>query len=103
MKEVKVEDHLTARIEALGGLCEKHVSPGRRGPPDRLITWPWGKMRLVETKRPGVTKLRIEQERDHKRRRARGVNVFVLNEKVLVDDWIESELRRAKERGLWCQ
>lgn len=40
MRESTVETHLTEGVEALGGTCEKHTSPGLRGVPDRLIAWP---------------------------------------------------------------
>lgn len=90
MLEVVVENYLVDRIEALGYLCEKHVSPGRRGPPDRLVTWPCG-LDLVETKAPGK-KPRIDQQRDHKRRAKIGganTRVYLIDTKKKVDQYIE--------------
>lgn len=87
MKESAVEAHLRKRVEALGGLCEKFVSPGRRGVPDRLVTWPSGQMDLVETKAPRG-KLRPEQIRDHERRAVRRCRVRVLSTKAAVDAYI---------------
>jgi hypothetical protein len=78
MKESKVETYLTEQVESVGGLCEKHVSPGRRAAPDRLITWPSGTMELVETKAPRK-KPREEQVRDHERRARRRVKVYVID------------------------
>jgi hypothetical protein len=42
MLEKDVEQALVRRVKALGGLCEKFVSPGRRSVPDRIITLPGG-------------------------------------------------------------
>lgn len=87
MREIIVESYLTEQVELRGGLCEKHVSPGLNGVPDRLITWPRGVMHLVETKAPkkGPTP---QQARDHRRRAQRNVFVYVINTKELVDQYI---------------
>jgi hypothetical protein len=87
MKESVIETYLCDQIILLGGLCEKHVSPGQRGVPDRLATWPCGMMHLIETKAPGK-KPDPHQRRDHERRRKRGVRVFVLDTKEKVDSYI---------------
>lgn len=99
MREKKVETYLVEQVEAAGGLCEKHVSPGRRGVPDRLATWPvalgWnydrGFVDLVETKRPGG-EARDEQVRDHKRRAARGVPVYLIDTKAKVDEYVRHRI-----------
>ena len=72
IRESTVEQYLVKCVEAVEsegfkGVCEKHVSPGRRGVPDRLVTWPWNAMDLVETKAP-EGRLSPAQERDHARR-----------------------------------
>lgn len=87
MRESKVETYLTAQVEARGGLCEKHVSPGLVGVPDRLITWPVGVMHLAETKATGK-KPRGNQLRDHARRAARNVRVYVLDTHSKIDTYI---------------
>lgn len=87
MRESSIEEYLLEQVEANGGLCEKHTSPGRRGVPDRLITWPGGVMELVETKAPDGT-VKSHQERDHKRRRDRGVKVHVIYTKAAVDRYV---------------
>ena len=97
MRETTVETYLRKRVEAVEGLCEKHVSPGRRAVPDRLITWPHGGvMDLVETKAPGG-KPRKDQLRDHKKRADRGVTVWVLSSKLAVDEF----MRIKKIMGCW--
>lgn len=94
VRESKVEKHLRVSVEGRGGLCEKHVSPGRRGVPDRLVTWPGGIMDLVETKRPKGT-VRKNQEEDHKRRARLGIKVYVLDTIEAVDWYIQQlEYRR---------
>lgn len=89
MREVSVEDHLKDLVEAAGGICEKHTAPGRIGVPDRLVTWPWGEMDLVETKAPGKG-ARGTQVLDHKERAKRGVPVYLLDTKAKVEDWVDS-------------
>jgi hypothetical protein len=90
MRETKVEKELVKGVTALGGTCEKFTTPGKVGPPDRLISWPQGEfgsyadlrygrdgIEFVETKAPdGV--LKSWQARDHARRRALGYSVHVL-------------------------
>lgn len=88
MRESNVEAYLKEQVEARGGLCEKHVSPGLVGVPDRLITWPYGRMELVETKAPGK-KPRPSQVRDHARRAKRCVSVPVLDTMEKVDAYVQ--------------
>lgn len=90
MREIVVEEYLRDQVIELGGLCEKFVSPGKRGVPDRIITWPCGMIHFIETKAPGK-KPDPCQDRDHAERRKRGAHVFVLDTKEKVDlylgDW----------------
>lgn len=81
MLESTVEKYLRELVEENPNCyCEKHVSPGRRGVPDRLVTWHFGRMDLVETKRPNKT-AREEQLRDHRRRAKAGVPVYLIDTK----------------------
>ena len=91
MKESAIERYLRERVEALGGLCEKFTSPGRRGAPDRLVTWPDGRMDLVEMKAPRG-RLSFAQNHDHARRAERGVRVYVLYSKTDVDRYLDSQV-----------
>jgi VRR-NUC domain len=91
MKEIGrygIEAYLKRRVKEAGGMAEKHVSPGRKGVPDQLVTWDSGWMDLVETKAP-KGRLSDSQIRDHARRARRGVKVIVLYTKQMVDDYIE--------------
>ena len=76
--EKDVEAALVRRVKALGGLCEKFTSPGRRSVPDRLITLPGGQIIFVELKRPGG-KPTESQLKDHDRRRELGCDVRVID------------------------
>lgn len=88
MKESVIESYLRQEVERRGGICEKHVSPGRRSVPDRLVTW-MGVMDLVETKAPGKT-ARADQQRDHDARWALRINVWLLDTTAKVDAYIQS-------------
>ena len=107
MLESKIEEALRLGVEAVGGLCEKHVSPGKVGVPDRLITWPWGNyclpygaMELVELKKPGEkVKPNSPQDRDHKRRYVRGVKVTVLSTPEQVYNFLLTRKNYAVRRG----
>jgi len=90
MLESKVERALVKCVEAVGGMCEKHVSPGRIGVPDRLVTWPDGTMQLVETKRPDGD-LRVPQRRDHIRRAKKMVVVRMVYTIEQARNYVEAE------------
>ena len=76
--EKDIEQALVRRVKALGGMCEKFTSPGRRSVPDRIVTLPNGRIIFVELKRPGA-KPTDAQLRDHARRREMGCDVRVID------------------------
>lgn len=78
--EKDVEAALVRRVKALGGLCEKFTSPGRRSVPDRIVTMPNGQIIFVELKAP-KKKPTDAQLKDHERRRALGCDVRVIDNK----------------------
>lgn len=91
-RESTVEGYLVEKVEAAGGLCEKFMT-GESGPPDRIITWHvllgCGRaIQFVELKKLGK-KPETPQKRDHRRRRALGQMVFVLDSKEQVDWYLE--------------
>lgn len=61
MLERHVERYLVSRVEALGGLCLKWVSPGTAGVPDRIVFLPGGRISFVEVKRPGQAPTRLQR------------------------------------------
>ena len=76
--ESKIEAALVVRVKTLGGTCEKFVSPGRRGVPDRIVTLPGGRIIFVELKGT-AGRLSPSQIRDHERRIRMGCDVRVIN------------------------
>lgn len=105
-RESKIERLLVEGVEALGGTCEKFVSPGKIGVPDRIISWPVGSPQardisggwtpateFAETKALGG-KLESWQERDHARRRAMGFEVHVPWSEEQVEAYLRSRGKR---------
>jgi hypothetical protein len=84
MLESKIEKALIARVKTLDGTCEKFVSPGRRGVPDRLVTLPGGRIIFVELKSPSG-RLSQSQIHDHERRIQMGCDVRVINNIEAID------------------
>ena len=78
MLERDIESALVKRVKELKGLCEKFTSPGRRSVPDRLVTLPGNVVIFVELKAPGKRPTPL-QLRDHRRRRALGCDVRVID------------------------
>lgn len=93
MRESTIEKYLVEQVELYGGLCEKHVSPGRRGVRDRVCLWPYGYTDWVETKAPGE-KPEPHQERDHARLRRLGHRVYVIDTKTGVDIYVKMARQR---------
>lgn len=86
MRESKVEQHLVARVKTLGGEVRKVKWLGRRGAPDRLVLFPKsGGHWLVELKRPGLD-AEDYQAREHRRLRAAGFTVLVLDTVEKIDE-----------------
>jgi ribosomal protein S6 len=80
LRESAIEAAFINRIKALGGMCEKFTSPGRRSVPDRIVTLPNGRIVFAEIKAEGKSPTDL-QARDHARRRALGCEVVVIDSK----------------------
>ena len=88
MLEKEVEKKLRERVKKeLHGRAFKFVSPGYNGVPDRIVLLPGGRIYFVETKAPGKT-LRKLQERVHDEIRALGFEVWTVDTKEKVDEFI---------------
>jgi predicted component of type VI protein secretion system len=98
MKESVVEAYLVQVVTALGGTAEKFTSPARRSVPDRIVTIPSAlgnaarmsqpcRVVFVELKATGKSPT-AAQLRDHERRRALGAEVWVIDSKEGVDEFI---------------
>lgn len=83
--EAAIEDHLVKQVKLCGGEVRKVKWIGRRGAPDRLVGLPglaggW----WVEVKAPGES-CEPHQLREHKRMRAVGLKVLVVDNKAEID------------------
>jgi len=85
-RENKVERHLTASVEELGGVSRKWVSPGRDGVPDRIVIYK-GRVVFVEVKTTGG-RLSPAQAREHERLTAAGAEVVTVYGEEEVNDLI---------------
>lgn len=84
VKENKIEAELVRRVEALGGICLKVTTLGRRGFFDRLIILPAGRIIFCEIKKPRGSRISPHQRQYAERLRLLGVeNVCVIK---TVDD-----------------
>lgn len=81
-RESLIEKRLVTEVKKAGGIAYKFVSPGKRSVPDRIVLLPGGRLVFVECKAPGKPP-RADQTREHKRLRALGFTVVVLDSKNL--------------------
>lgn len=61
MLEKDIEGWLNRRIEKMGGLSFKFVSPGNQGVPDRIYIMPGGKVWFVELKQQSGKAAKIQR------------------------------------------
>lgn len=87
MRESTIEAYLRDRVKELEGKAYKFVSPGNDGVPDRLVCLPGGRAVFVELKTPGKKPTRL-QLLQHAELAKRGFEVFVVDSKQGVDDFI---------------
>jgi len=87
VKERAVEAELVARVERLGGVCEKVMCVGKRGFFDRLIILPGPRPRIifVELKRPKRGRISPHQQWYHDQYRLLGVEVAIVKNPADID------------------
>ena len=89
VKERAVEAELVARVERLGGVCEKVMCVGKRGFFDRLIVLPvrGGPPRIIfaEIKRPRFGRVAPHQQQYYDRFKALGVEVYFVRNSADID------------------
>lgn len=92
-REDTVERFLVSEVTRTGGVVRKVSWPGVDGAPDRLVGWEsTGRHALAEVKRPkGVAE--AHQLREHRRLRAIGFTVVVLDTKEAVTAFIQEMTR----------
>jgi len=91
MRESDIEKYLVKKVKALGGEVRKVKWIGRRGAPDRLVMFPPEHTEWVELKAPGKVP-EPHQLREHKRMRAMGQTVFVIDSLEGVDALFPNEV-----------
>ncbi|MDT8715458.1 VRR-NUC domain-containing protein [Clostridium sp. 19966] len=94
MRENVIEAYLRDRVKSSGGKAYKFVSPGNTGVPDRLVLFPSGRIIFVELKSPGKKPTAI-QLLQHKKIRALGFEVLVVDSKEQVDELIKGVVSNA--------
>lgn len=94
MREKTVEEYFVRRVEELGGMCMKFISPGLSGVPDRLVLYR-GLACFVELKAPGKSPRKL-QRYVHRQIRKQGIPVFTADTKEAADRVI-SFLQNRKE------
>lgn len=88
MNEVRIERFLKRKIENIGGLCIKFISPSMAGVPDRIILLPKGKIYFAELKAPGE-KLRPLQIKRKEQIEKLGFKVYVIDTFEKVDELLK--------------
>ena len=88
MREKDIEQALTAKVKAMGGIAPKFTSPGFDGMPDRLVLLPGGRMGFVELKAPGK-KPRALQLARHRLLQRLGFKVYVIDGIEQIDGVLE--------------
>lgn len=83
--EAAIEKYLKERVEAVGGVAYKFVSPARRNVPDRICVFPSGLLVFVECKAPGE-EAREAQMREIQRLEALKQKVVVVSTKADVNE-----------------
>ena len=83
-RESNIEKYLVKQIKAIGGEIRKVKWINRNGAPDRVVWVKGGTQVWVELKAPGKA-AEPHQKREHKRMRAMGQVVAVIDSFELVD------------------
>jgi len=86
-KEKNVETYLKKRIDNLGGIAYKFVSPSNSGVPDRIVLMPNSRIFFVELKSPEGESTSLQDTQQKKIDRL-GFQVFVIYSKAGVDEFI---------------
>lgn len=87
MRESKIEKSLKDKVQDMGGIALKFVSPGRAGVPDRIVLIPNGKVVFVELKAPGK-KLRPLQLKRKSQFEHLGFKVYLIDSLQGVDSFV---------------
>ena len=91
-----VQRYLTDLITLHGGMYDHFVSPGKKGVPDLIVTWPaWQpgspRIHLVETKKSNGG-AKSWQVRDHEKRSLFGVHVYIIRNRLQADLYVATQM-----------
>jgi hypothetical protein len=87
MKESKIEKALKNKVEEMGGMALKFVSPGMAGVPDRIVLIPKGRVVFIELKSPGK-KLRPLQLKRKSQLELLGFKVYIIDSLQGIDGFV---------------
>ena len=93
-RESAIEAELVARVEALGGRCEKVQVIGRRGFFDRLVALPGGRVVFVECKKPRGGRVAVHQRQYADAYRALGLEVALVRKSEDIDALLKPRKNR---------
>ncbi len=88
MRESKIEKSLKDRVQDMGGIALKFVSPGMAGVPDRIVLIPNGKVVFVELKAPGKTIRPLQLKRKSQLEHL-GFKVYLIDSLQGVDSFVK--------------
>lgn len=87
MRESKIEKSLKDKVQYMGGVALKFVSPGMAGVPDRIVLIPNGKVVFVELKAPGKTMRPLQLKRKSQLENL-GFKVYLIDSLQGVDSFV---------------
>ena len=85
MRESAIERALVRKVNRMGGLALKFVSPGMDGVPDRILLFCPGRIAFVELKAPGC-KLRPLQVKRKRQLESLGFSVYRVDGTEQIDE-----------------
>lgn len=88
--ESSVEDDVVAWAMNRQWLCRKMQYVGRRRCPDHWF-FKYGKLYIIEFKRPGIDEADVAQRREHKKYAAAGWKIHVINDRDTACMLLEGE------------
>ncbi|QGH20210.1 VRR-NUC domain-containing protein [Clostridium butyricum] len=88
MRESKIEKSLKDRVQDMGGIALKFVSPGMAGVPDRIVLIPNGIVVFVELKAPGKTMRPLQLKRKSQLEHL-GFSVYLIDSLQGVDSFVK--------------
>jgi hypothetical protein len=87
MRESRIEKELKDKVQDMGGVALKFVSPGMAGVPDRIVLIPNGKVIFVELKAPGKTMRPLQLKRKSQLEHL-GFKVYLIDSLQGVDSFV---------------